>query len=193
MLSRVVGVKFRPVEEVIVVTFVGTAGVVRLIREGEVLDEVTDGTILNTMETVEVTEPVDWESITTKGELLMLLLTQLAPQVKIAIVSGRKILDDDTDRMPSIAAFVAASGTVTSFLWTSPSRSSALRRRFPARGRDLRHILGLHDTEPEGLRRIRNDLTHIDERIEELFLTEDAPSLLAWGSGHPTRPRRQSA
>lgn len=133
---------------------------------------------------------IDWKTVDTRSDLLLLLVTQLTPQVAIALNSGRAIIDTDTDRMRNISSFLASVGTVSNFLWTKDSRRKSVRNAFPMRGRDLRHVLGLPDQEPENLVAIRNDLTHIDERIEELFLEDRTPSLLIWGTGLPTSGQR---
>lgn len=129
--------------------------------------------------------PINWESIQTDGALLLLLLTQLLPQAEIARNAGRAIRSDDRNKSHDISAFLYSAGSVASFLWPGPNRRSELKMAFPHRGNDLRLLLLQPSNELEGLKSIRNDLAHIDERIEQIFLESTLPKFSAWGSGSP--------
>jgi hypothetical protein len=125
---------------------------------------------------------INWSSLTTPGDLLTLLLTQLSPQVELAIKAGRSLLTTDDERVANTTLFLASASSAASFLWPSPSRRRPIAEAFPNRADDLRHILGLLDAQPTALVRIRNDLTHVDERIEELFLANPDLSIVTWSS-----------
>jgi len=131
---------------------------------------------------------VNWSSMTTPGELLNLLMTQLTPQVELAIKSGRALLASSDNRVENTTLFLASASSAASFLWPSPSRKRALRDAFPNRADDLRQVLGLADNEPTALGRIRNDLTHVDERIEELFLANPNLSIVTWSGSSTAAP-----
>lgn len=129
---------------------------------------------------------VDWESISTPGELLVLLLSQLTPQVEAAISAGNLILSGGVQVIAPVSAFLFSAANAGDFLWPSAQRGRnrhGIAASFPNRARDMRHLLGLPDEEPSELDSIRNDLTHADERIEELYLEDPNASLIFWGVG----------
>ena len=125
---------------------------------------------------------VDWDAITTPGSLLLLMTTQLTPQVEIAIRAGTALLAGEGEKIQNVSAFLASASSAASFLWPSPMRHRELREAFPNRAADLRHVLGVADEEPAALDKIRNDLIHIDERLEKLYLANPNLSLMAWGA-----------
>lgn len=125
---------------------------------------------------------VDWPSIETRGDLLVLMFTQLTPHVDTAIESGQQILSGEFN-VRSTSSFLFSAAVVGDFFWPSPQRRRPVATAFPKRDRDMRHLLGLSETEPSVLDQIRNDLAHVDERLEELFLADPDGPLLAWGNG----------
>jgi hypothetical protein len=110
------------------------------------------------------------------------MFTQLSPHVQAAIKAGRKILDGHYD-VETASAFLFSAAVVGDFFWPSPQRRAAVAREFPRRDADMRHLVGLPDDEPADLDKIRNDLTHVDERLEELYLADPEGPMLAWGNG----------
>jgi hypothetical protein len=125
---------------------------------------------------------VEWKTIATPGNLLWLMFTQLTPHIQVAIKAGKEILSGSYN-VESASAFLFSAAVVGDFFWPSAKRSQALSKAFPARARDMRHLVGLPDDEPPGLDVIRNDLTHVDERLEELFLQDPDGPMVAWGDG----------
>ena len=126
---------------------------------------------------------IQWRSIETRGDLLVLMFSQLTPHVETAIESGRRILDAEFN-VGTASSFLFSASVVGDFFWPSPQRRRVLREAYPRRDRDMRHVVGLPDDQPPGLDSIRNDLTHVDERLEEMILeAADAP-LLAWADGN---------
>ncbi|WP_405219139.1 hypothetical protein [Agrococcus sp. Ld7] len=126
---------------------------------------------------------VEWQTINTPGELLFLLVSQLAPQVAVGSTAGQKIIGG-TYSPETASAFLFSAGVVGDFFWPSPGRGrKPVASAFPNRARDLRHLLGLPEAEFSQLDSIRNDLAHVDERMEELYLDNPTAPLLAWGGG----------
>jgi hypothetical protein len=132
---------------------------------------------------------VDWDSITTPGTLLLWEITQLTPQALNARDAVQHLIAGKVDRMQSVPSVLAAIGSLASFLWPNPGRD--LGGRFPKRGGDLRHILGIDDDRPEYLRKaIRNDLIHVDERLEEFYNEDPKMSFSMWMEGKPEGDQR---
>ena len=114
------------------------------------------------------------------------MFTQLTPHVQAAIEAGRRILNGAYN-VETASAFLFSAAVVGDFFWPSPRRGRALTRAFPQRADDMRHLVGLPDEEPSDLDVIRNDLTHVDERLEELYLANPNGPMLAWGNGAASR------
>lgn len=125
---------------------------------------------------------VNWKSLTTPPDLLMLLFTQVTPQLEMAIKAGNKILHEGYE-VETVSAFLSAAALSGNFFWPIQSRNKELKRAFPDRGRDMRHLVGLRDDQPDSLMKIRNDLAHADEKIERLYFDDPTGSILAWGNG----------
>ncbi|TFD62545.1 hypothetical protein E3T39_00915 [Cryobacterium suzukii] len=75
---------------------------------------------------------------------------------------------------------VTTAGTAAAFIWPLDSRKRALRGAFPRRGEDLRLLLNLDENELSSLRGVRNSLMHIDERMEELYLSDSFHLFSVW-------------
>lgn len=132
---------------------------------------------------------MEWKSITTRGDLLWLMFTQLTPHVQVAIKAGKEILGGKYN-VETASSFLFSAAVVGDFFWPSEGRDRNkfdVADAFPDRARDMRHLLGLPDSAPTDLDRIRNDLTHVDERLEELFVQDPDGPMIAWGDGSKAR------
>lgn len=135
---------------------------------------------------------VDWKSIDTPGDLLVLMCSQLQQHLNAAIRAGCVVVSERFD-LTTVAPFLFSAAIVGDFFWPSPSRRGVYARAFPNRPRDMRHLVGIEDVEPANLDKVRNDLTHIDERLEELYLAGPQSPLYMWGpdnAGMPPETRR---
>lgn len=128
---------------------------------------------------------VKWDEIATPLDLLLLMCTQTSGHLGTGMLAARALMSGEGDRRGDLTAMLQSAAIAADFFWPSPSRRRPLRDAFPSRGADFRHVLGMDDAEPPALDLIRNDLVHVDERIEELFLADPNLSLIAWGSSRP--------
>jgi hypothetical protein len=128
---------------------------------------------------------VEWNSIATPGDLLWLMFTQLTPHVEAAIKAG-KAIQGGTYNVETASAFLFSAAVVGDFFWPSTLRARnrfGIAEAFPNRAHDMRHLVGIPDEEPADLDLIRNDLTHVDERLEELYVQNPDGPMIAWSDG----------
>ena len=77
--------------------------------------------------------------------------------------------DSDTKRFwYSVQAFLVAVGNISRILWPPD-------KRYVARGKDLRRILGVSDDSLLSSRTFRNHFEHFDERLESWFVLPKPP------------------
>ena len=88
-----------------------------------------------------------WEGILTPGQLLILMMTQFAPQLRIAVKAGRATLAGKGDPIENVTLSPFSTAAAADYIWPSPQRKKKLAAASPNRAADMRHPLGIPDGE----------------------------------------------
>jgi hypothetical protein len=81
-------------------------------------------------------------------------------------------------------AFLSHAARASRLLWPQPGHGPSARKRLE-RGRMLRDLLGIPDTHPLAIRRLRNDWEHFDERLDERIDSFDLNEMIWQVVGGP--------
>ncbi len=97
----------------------------------------------------------------------MVLISEIVLQTKIAQRANERLqaTHESFDRLEvwcSIQSILVATGNISKILWP-------IKKNNKTRGKSLRQMLKIEDTNTLSNRTFRNNFEHYDERIEELF------------------------
>ncbi|MDG7000994.1 MAG: hypothetical protein JRN15_18015 [Nitrososphaerota archaeon] len=81
-----------------------------------------------------------------------------------------------------VHALLSASSNVTHILWPKPIgiKNDRLGKTSIQRGKRLRKFIGIQETNPLVVRKVRNSFEHIDERLDEWLPTTSEDIPLGW-------------
>jgi hypothetical protein len=111
-------------------------------------------------------------------EVMAFTLGSLAGTAKIA--AEQFMADSKSSASASAQLMISTASTVGAFFWPLPSRRKKLTQAYPLRGEDLQALFGLDSNRLESLKLIRDSMIHLDERIEEFWLTTPDGQLTMW-------------
>jgi len=99
----------------------------------------------------------------------MVLISEIVTQSKIAEMAAVQLnkSSDSIEVWGSIQSILVASANVSKILWPA-------RKRYMARGKQLRKLLGVEDNNLLSNRTLRNHFEHYDERIENWFESKNS-------------------
>lgn len=123
----------------------------------------------------------DMGRIDSPVQMLTVMAFTLGSLAGVAKDAATQFLNGEKASASSAAQLmVGTAGTVGAFLWPLSSRRKKLAEAFPRRGQDLQELFGVDENGLGSLRLLRDSMIHLDERIEEFWLSTPEGQLSMW-------------